>query len=124
MLHVSRVFPSRDSGAMLVYEGDEIAHYSAFTPRYWRFPFLASQDIQIGDIWTEPAHRGKGLAKHTLRRLIERLQVPGRSFWYVVEDVNRPSIKVAEDCGFRLAGVGTRVIRIKGFDCYEIREPR
>jgi RimJ/RimL family protein N-acetyltransferase len=45
---------------------------------------------------------------------------PGRGIWYVVEDLNRSSIRVAEDCGFRLAGVGTRVVRLKGFDYYKM----
>jgi RimJ/RimL family protein N-acetyltransferase len=124
LLHELRFFPSRDSGALVVYEGDRLVHYSAFTPRYWRFPFLSAQDIQIGDTWTDPAYRGKGLAKRTLRSVVERMRKPGRSLWYVVEDVNRSSIKVAEDCGFRLAATGTHAERMKGFDYYEIRELR
>jgi RimJ/RimL family protein N-acetyltransferase len=121
LLQVTRMFPSCDSGALVLYDGARLVHYSAFTPRYWRFPFLSGRDLQVGDTWTEPSFRGKGLAKRALQRLVTRMRMPGRNFWYVVEDINRGSIKVAEDCGFRLAGVGTRVERLKGLDYYEIR---
>lgn len=121
LLHVTRAFPSRQSGAMLLYDGTRLVHYSAFTPRYWRFPFLADADLQVGDTWTEPSYRGRGLARRALGRLLKLLAEPRRSIWYVVEDINRASIKVAEDCGFRLAGIGTRVERLKGLDYYEIR---
>ena len=121
LIHVTRMFPSSDSGALALYKGAQLVHYSAFTPRYWRFPFLSRQDLQVGDTWTEPSCRGKGLAKRALQRLVTRMRMPGRNFWYVVEDINRASIKVAEDCGFRLAGIGTRVERLKGLDYYEIR---
>ena len=121
LLRVTRMFPSNDSGALVLYEAARLVHYSAFTPRYWRFPFLAGHDLQVGDTWTEPSYRGKGLAKRALQRLVTRMRMPGRNFWYVVEDINRASVKVAEDCGFRLAGIGTRVERLKGLDYYEIR---
>jgi RimJ/RimL family protein N-acetyltransferase len=124
LLHMTRTFPSRDSGALVLYEAGRLVHYSAFTPRYWRFPFVSGQDLQVGDTWTEPSDRGKGLAKRALKRLVTWMRAPGRNFWYVVEDVNRASVKVAEDCGFRLAGVGTRVKRLKVFDYYEMRTQR
>jgi hypothetical protein len=39
------------------------------------------------------------------------------------KDINRASIKVAEDCGFPLAGNGIRVQRLKGFDYYQLTNP-
>jgi GNAT superfamily N-acetyltransferase len=120
LLHIGGAFPTRESGAMLMYRDVRVVHYSAFTPRYWRFPFLAGRDLQIGDTWTHPLYRRQGLAKRALRHLLIVLAERGRGIWYVVEDVNRASIVVAEDCGFRLAGVGTRVLRGKGFDYYEM----
>ena len=120
LLHFSGIFRSRENGAILIYADRRLVHYSAFTPRYWRFPFLASRDLQVGDTWTDPQFRGRGLAKGSLRRLLDLLSQPGRRIWYVVEDVNVASIKVAEDCGFRLAGSGIRVRRVKGFDFYRI----
>ena len=106
LLHMSGIFPSCDSGAVIMYSGTRLVHYSAFTPRYFRFPFLTARDVQVGDTWTEPSYRGRGLAKRSLRQLVILLSEPGRSIWYVVEDTNRASVKVAEDCGFHLAGVG------------------
>ena len=123
LLHFSGIFRSHESGAILVYAGTRLVHYSAFTPRYWRFPFMTLCDMQVGDTWTDPSFRGRGLAKQSLRRLLDLLAEPGRSIWYVVEDINRPSIKVAEDCGFDLARVGTRAKRFRGFDYYEMTNP-
>ncbi|HEV3113114.1 MAG TPA: GNAT family protein [Candidatus Binataceae bacterium] len=120
LLHFSGIFRSRESGAILIYADTRVVHYSAFTPRYWRFPFLTMRDLQVGDTWTEPSFRGRGLAKQSLHRLLDLLSEPGRGIWYVVGDVNRASIKVAEDCSFHLAGIGTRVRRVKGFDYYKL----
>ncbi|HKD66101.1 MAG TPA: GNAT family N-acetyltransferase [Candidatus Binataceae bacterium] len=122
LLHISGVFPSPESGAMVLYDGPRLVHYSAFTPRYWRFPFLAGGDLQVGDTWTEPSYRGRGLAKFGLRALLVQTAKPGRRIWYVVQDINRASVKVAEDCGFQLAGTGGRIKRIKGFDSYDFRK--
>jgi RimJ/RimL family protein N-acetyltransferase len=122
LLHVLARFPARNSGALTIYDGPRLAHYSAFTPRYWRFPFLSATDLQIGDTWTDPFYRGKGLAKVALSRLIAELQRPGRCLWYVVEDINVASVKVAEDCGFGVGGLGTRIKWLPGLDYYEIKE--
>jgi RimJ/RimL family protein N-acetyltransferase len=120
VLHIVGRFPPRDSGALVIYEGERVAHYSAFTPRYWRFPFLDGRDVQVGDTWTDPHYRGQGLAQRALHCLVALLFEPGRDIWYVVEEVNRASIKVAEICGFHRAGTGARVQRFKGLDYYQM----
>jgi GNAT superfamily N-acetyltransferase len=122
LLHLSGTFPSGDSGAAVIYSGTLLVHYSAFTPRYFRFPFLNARDVQVGDTWTQPLHRGRGLAKQALRHLVVLLSQPERSIWYVVEEINQASVKVAEGCRFQLAGIGRRVKRFRGFDRYEITE--
>jgi len=85
-------------------------HYSGFTPRYWRFPFLQDSDLQIGDTWTEPSHRGKGLALFALLEIIRIKRKPGRKFWYVVGGLNTPSIRVVEKAAFSLVGKGTFIV--------------
>ena len=104
------LFGGPDCGALLIYEGGRLAHYSGFTPRYWRFPFIASGDLQIGDTWTDPADRGRGLALFALQTIVAAVARPGRRLWYVVEVANKPSIRVAEKAHFTLAAEGTRVI--------------
>ena len=110
-------------GVVLIYERERLVHYSGFTPSYWRFPFMVGDDFQIGDIWTHPAHRGRGLALFALQTVVTKLARPGRRLWYVVEAINEPSIRVAEKAQFTLIAEGTWVKPwgLKSIGTYEIR---
>jgi RimJ/RimL family protein N-acetyltransferase len=107
LLHRTHLFAGDQCGALLIREGTRLVHYSAFTPRFWRFPFLADRDLQIGDTWTDPAYRGKGLALFALQTVVRLNREPQRRFWYVVQDVNLASIRVVEKADFTLSGEGT-----------------
>jgi RimJ/RimL family protein N-acetyltransferase len=109
-LHHLRLFRGRECGALCVFYGGSLVHYSGYTPRYWRFPFLQDSDLQIGDTWTEPSHRGKGLALFALLEIIRIKRKPERRFWYVVGALNAPSIRVVEKSAFSLVGKGTFVV--------------
>jgi len=124
-LYRAHLFGGSDCGALLVYEGERLAHYSNYTPRYWRFPFLADDDLQIGDTWTDPAYRGRGLALFALQTLEASLERPNRHLWYVVGKLNQPSIRVAEKARFTLVAEGTRVTpwRLKLAERYVMRKP-
>jgi RimJ/RimL family protein N-acetyltransferase len=106
VLDRAHIFATCEVGAVCVYYADQCVHYSGFTPRYWRFPFLADRDLQIGDTWTDPRHRGKGLAGYALGEILDMKEMRGRAFWYVVSDSNPRSIRVAERADFKLASVG------------------
>jgi RimJ/RimL family protein N-acetyltransferase len=120
VLHYLRLLANRECGAICIFFADRLVHYSAFSPRYWRFPFLADDDLQIGNTWTEPTHRGKGLAFFALEKILVLKRKPGRYFWYVVEAINRPSIRVVERAGFELADEGSwqKPFGIKLFGSY------
>jgi RimJ/RimL family protein N-acetyltransferase len=111
-----------ECGALLVHDQGQLVHYSGFTSGYWRFPFMDQDDLQIGNTWTEPAHRGKGIALFALRTLVSALGRPGRTLWYVVEAINVSSIKVIERADSTLVGSGTwhRPLGIKLAGSYEI----
>jgi RimJ/RimL family protein N-acetyltransferase len=109
-VHRLHLFAGSGCGVLLIYDRRRLVHYSGFTPRYWRFPFVADDDFQIGDTWTDPAHRGRGLALFALQTIVTTLAKPGRRLWYVVEAVNEPSIRVAEKARFTLAAEGTWVM--------------
>ncbi len=108
-IHRLHLFAGPGCGVLLVYDRERLVHYSGFTPRYWRFPFVADDDFQIGDTWTDPAHRGRGLAFFALQTIVAMLAKPGRRLWYVVEAINQPSIRVVEKGRFTLAAEGTWV---------------
>ncbi len=108
--HQLRLFANRDYAVVLVHSQGQLVHRSVVTPGYFRFPFMGKRDLQVGDTWTHPAHRGKGLARIGLNAALQIGK--GREYWYLVEEDNLPSIRVAERLGFRLAGVGLRASRL------------
>ena len=67
----------------------------------------ADNDLQIGNTWTDPSHRGRGLAIFALEKILVLKRKPARYFWYVVEAINRPSIRVVQRAGFELADEGS-----------------
>ena len=73
---------------------------------------MSKNDLQIGDVWTHPEHRGRGLATYGLREIVRRRWVAGRRFWYVVDTGNGASIRVAEKAGFVKCGEGIRTKRL------------
>lgn len=123
-VHRLHLFASSGYGVLLVYDRDLLVHYSAFTPGYWRFPCVVGDDFQVGDTWTDPAHRGRGLALFALRALVRKLAKPGRRLWYVVEAINVPSIRVAEGAQFKLTAKGEWQMRwgLKLTSSYVIRK--
>lgn len=101
------LFANHDFTEISLWDGRWLLHRLILTPRWYRFPFMASEDLQIGDVWTEPHARGQGLAG--LGVAIALAQAGGdRRVWYVVEADNDPSIRLIERCGFERVGEGLR----------------
>src|SRR2546430_16473908 len=50
-MHYLRMFGNRDYGLFVVYSGDTLVHRSCVFPRYFRFPFMGKDDLQICDTW-------------------------------------------------------------------------
>jgi RimJ/RimL family protein N-acetyltransferase len=103
-----RIFANRQVGVLMIQKGPHLVHRSLVTPRWYRFPDMGKDDLQIGDTWTHPDHRGKGLAKAAIAAIHDRWAGGHRRMWYLVGDDNRASVAVIEACGYRLAGVGER----------------
>jgi GNAT superfamily N-acetyltransferase len=110
--HWFGVFASADYCAICL---DEVSgkpvHVSSIFPRFFRFPFMGRDDLQIGATFTSPAFRGRGLAHRALVEAVAQLAKPGRSFWYLSEVSNAASCAVAEKAGFELFGHGARFAR-------------
>lgn len=111
-MHHLRLFANSDYGVLVVYRDGRLVHRSGLFPRYARFPFMRREDLQVGDVWTDPEHRNRGLASFALRRLVDQKVRNGRRIWYVVEAENAASIRTVERCGFVLVGTGTRTKRL------------
>jgi RimJ/RimL family protein N-acetyltransferase len=108
--HHCRLFQGRDYALLLRYENGKLVHRSCIFPKFYRFPFMRRGDVQVGDVWTAPAYRGRGMAARALREVLRRF--PDRDVWYVCEESNVASIRVAEGAGMRVAGFGTRTQRL------------
>lgn len=110
-MHWLHAFSNRDYSLLLIHDGKTLVHRSCVFPRYFRFPFMGKRDLQIGDTWTAKEHRGGNLAAFAAQKIFELQRKPGRRFWYVASESNRPSIRAAEKAGFAPAGKGRRVSR-------------
>jgi len=106
--HHAGIFRNREYCLFLIRDHGELVHRSVVTPGYFRFPFMERGDLQIGDVWTSPGHRGKGLAVFAIRKIVEMFARPGRHIWYLVEKNNLSSIKAAEKAGLARYGEGVR----------------
>jgi len=108
LFHIARVFKNPNYCIVVIHHGGALVHRSCVFPGYFRFPFMAKDDLQVGDTWTHPDHRGNGLAKAGLRACLALGGNDPRRYWYVVEESNTPSIRVVENAGFRVIGNGRR----------------
>lgn len=124
LFHRMHVFRNRDYAVVLARKGGRVAHRLALFPGYFRFPFMSTRDLQIGDVWTEPADRGRGLAAHGLTYAMERSALPGRAFWYLTHDTNVASTRTAERAGMQRIGVAARTKRfgVRLFGHFAVRE--
>ena len=124
LFHNLHVFRSRAFAVILVSREGQLVHRSSMFPPYFRFPFMGSADVQIGDTWTDPSARGQGMATAAIG---VALTLPVRRdghAWYVVEEDNRASIRAVEKAGFALVGRGERLPRlgVRAFGYYAITE--
>jgi RimJ/RimL family protein N-acetyltransferase len=111
-MHHLRLFANGDYGVLVVYHAGRLVHRSGLFPRYARFPFMAREDLQVGDVWTDPEHRNRGLASFALQELVGAKARRGPRVWYVVDAGNAPSIRSVEKSGFVLIGTGQRTKRL------------
>lgn len=108
VFHHGRVFRNRDYQLLLIRKGGKLVHRSCIFPGYFRFPFMADGDLQVGDTWTDPAERGRGLAVWALTMAIRRLATDGKTVWYICDQDNSASVRVARKVGMKLVGRGVR----------------
>lgn len=102
------LFERRDFTEITIWRDGRLLHRLIVTPRWFRFPFMAKGDLQLGDLWTHPGARGQGLARAGIEHAHRLFANHGGSFWYVVAEDNRASVRLIESCGYHLVGTGQR----------------
>jgi RimJ/RimL family protein N-acetyltransferase len=108
LFHRAHLFKNRDYAVVLAWYGATLAHRLGMFPGWFRFPFMSEHDLQFGDLWTHPAHRGRGLARYALVLGMQRRSSSSRSFWYLTHEGNTASVRTATSAGFELVGFAER----------------
>lgn len=103
VFHYARIFRNRDYCWMALAATDVKASMLC-VPAHFRWPFMGRNDIQFTYVFARPGERGKGWGAKLLDAGLSCLAMPGRTFWYVTDEDNIPSQKLARRAGFQLAG--------------------
>lgn len=121
LFHFTGVFKSNDYCVAYVVDGGKIIHHTVVFPAFYRFPFMRREDLQIGYVWTAESHRGRGVAKDTIRTILAEW-FADRTFWYLCEHDNIPSVRTAAALGFVEVGYGEKhsPYGLPVFDRYQI----
>lgn len=91
----------------LVYNLDnKIVHHFLILPKFFKYPFMAKGDMQIGDVWTSPSYRGLNLSAYAISTTVKDILKVDNSIWYLTTPENYPSIKVAKKLGIPFFNLG------------------
>jgi ribosomal protein S18 acetylase RimI-like enzyme len=93
---------------LTILRGRRSVHRLIVTPRWYRFPFMAPDDLQIGDLWTDPGFRRLGLARRAMAAALDLAGSQAPAVWYITESGNRASMALARESGMRMAALGER----------------
>jgi RimJ/RimL family protein N-acetyltransferase len=102
------LFPRPDFTEISISDGSRTLHRLIVTPAWYRFPFMASNDLQIGALWTSPEARRNQLARAAIGEAHRRFGNNGTCFWYVADTDNQASEAFARSCGYELIATGRR----------------
>lgn len=108
LFHYLGLFSNSNYSIFAIYFGKQMVHYSVILPKYFRYPFMARSDLQIGPCWTHAGHRRKGIASYAIQEILELYKERDRKFWYIVREKNIASVQLVETAGFTLYGKGVR----------------
>ncbi len=102
------LFAQHDFTELSLWHEGRLVHRLVVTPRWYRFPFMAAADLQIGGLWTASDMRRCGLARAMVVEACRCFGADATRLWFVVAADNQASIRLAEACGFAMFGCGRR----------------
>ncbi len=112
ILWLLRLFSSPDYHGFIVYHEAKVIHYSIILPKFFRFPFMAVNDFQIGPCWTHEEYRRKGIHSLIIQKILKTFNKEGSRLWYVTREENIASVRSIKKAGFTLQGSGFRKKRL------------
>ena len=110
LFHYLRIFSNNSYTLFLIYRDGKLVHRALVTPKYFRFPFMGKDDLQVGDIWTDPSYRRKGLSTFSILQIVKKYKGE-RKLWYLVEKSNLASVKLIEKLDFIYKNNGRKFAR-------------
>ena len=87
-----------------IIQDGEIAHTSYLIPKCHKFPFLSSDDYEIGPCATHPQYRGRGLYPCVLNHICRTVGNENSVFYMIVDEGNASSVRGIEKAGFERCG--------------------
>lgn len=96
----SPLFTARVFKIYLVYDQEKLIHYSFFFGKSFKFPFIQKDDIFLGPIWTSNEYRRKGISFNAIKEIILSFGDKVNHFWWMCDEKNTGSRKLAEKLGF------------------------
>jgi len=85
---------------LYVIHDNQIAHYSFIIPKNFRFPFMKTNDLQIGPCFTYPGFRKQGIYTKVLKFIPNFFGKTGTTFWIYTTQSNLLSQKAIEKAGY------------------------
>lgn len=86
-----------------VFDGDKEVHHSYVTKKCYKFPFMSSQDLQIGNCYTDENYRGLGIYPYVIQKVIQRHLKNDHNIdvFMLIEEDNIASKRGVEKVGFQ-----------------------
>jgi RimJ/RimL family protein N-acetyltransferase len=108
VLHACGIFRNGGYAVVIIRRRGVPVHRTCLIPKYFRWPFMRDEDLQVSSTWTHPDYRNLGLATRALRHALREWSGGGRAFWYVAHAGNAASIAVCRKSAFRMVALANR----------------
>lgn len=85
---------------LLLFDQEVIVHYYYITSKTYRFGYMNKEDINLGQTFTLPSYRGRGIHTSMERVIRSYYAQKPRFLWGYVDIGNKASQRVMEKSGF------------------------
>lgn len=107
--HYLKIFKNSNYHTIFLFKGDELVGSLLVVPKYFKWPFMKDNDIQITYLKIKNRYRGLGYGEELMNFTLEFLKnLDYGVLWYVTDSNNLPSQKLASKLGFEFFGKGKR----------------